>query len=60
MWTPDRLLFNVLWSAWVFVGTMLEERDLVRTFGEPYREYQRRVPMLLPLRLRPVRWPGSA
>lgn len=54
--TADRLLFNVLWTAWVFVGTVLEERDLVETFGEPYREYQRRVPMLLPSRLFPS-WP---
>jgi len=55
--TADRLLFNVLWTVWVFGGTVLEERDLVATFGEPYREYQRRVPMLLPSRLRPT-WPG--
>jgi len=56
--TADRLLFNVLWTAWVFGGTVLEERDLVVTFGDPYREYQRRVPMLLPSRLRPS-WPGQ-
>jgi protein-S-isoprenylcysteine O-methyltransferase Ste14 len=55
--TADRLLFNVLWTVWVVGGTVLEERDLVVTFGEPYREYQRRVPMLLPSRLRPT-WPG--
>jgi len=54
--TTDRLLFNVLWTVWVFAGTVLEERDLVATFGEPYREYQRRVPMLLPFRPRPG-WP---
>jgi protein-S-isoprenylcysteine O-methyltransferase Ste14 len=57
VWTADRLLFNVLWTGWVWLGTVLEERDLVRTFGEPYREYQRRVPMLLPLRWRPVAEP---
>lgn len=54
--TADRLLFNVLWTAWVFAGTVLEERDLVASFGERYREYQRRVPMLLPFRPRPG-WP---
>jgi protein-S-isoprenylcysteine O-methyltransferase Ste14 len=52
--TADRLLFNVLWTIWVVVGTVLEERDLVATFGESYREYRRRVPMLLPYRLRPA------
>ncbi|MBT8117334.1 MAG: isoprenylcysteine carboxylmethyltransferase family protein [Gammaproteobacteria bacterium] len=46
--TADRLLFNVLWSAWIVVGTRLEERDLTATFGDDYREYQSRVPMLIP------------
>jgi len=50
--TADRLLFNVSWTAWVFLGTVLEERDLIGVFGESYREYQRDVPMILPLRLR--------
>ena len=49
--TPDRLLLNVLWTAWVVVGTMWEERDLVAEFGDTYRYYQRRVPMLIPWRI---------
>ena len=48
--TIDRLLFNVLWTAWIVVGTRLEERDLVAEFGDQYREYQQRVPMLIPYR----------
>jgi len=48
--TADRLLFNVLWTAWIWVGTVLEERDLVAEFGEPYLEYRREVPMLVPWR----------
>jgi protein-S-isoprenylcysteine O-methyltransferase Ste14 len=48
--TRDRLLFNLLWSLWIVVGTLWEECDLVRVFGEDYRDYQRRVPMLLPVR----------
>jgi methanethiol S-methyltransferase len=51
--TADRLLFNLLWSAWMVAATHLEERDLVADFGQPYRDYQRRVPMLLPHSLRP-------
>ena len=47
--TADRLLFNVLWSAWIVVGTRLEERDLAATFGDQYRDYQSRVPMLIPV-----------
>ncbi len=49
--TPDRLLLNFSWTIWIFVGSVLEERDLVSEYGESYREYQRRTPMLLPLRL---------
>jgi protein-S-isoprenylcysteine O-methyltransferase Ste14 len=49
--TIDRLLFNVLWTAWIFVGSWLEEHDLVAEFGEQYRAYQRRVPMLIPYRI---------
>jgi methanethiol S-methyltransferase len=55
LWAPidlraDRLLLAVLWTAWILVGTLLEERDLAAELGEPYRDYQRAVPMLLPWR----------
>ena len=50
--TLDRLLFNLLWTAWIVVGTLLEEADLVAEFGEAYRAYRRTVPMLVP-------WPTS-
>jgi protein-S-isoprenylcysteine O-methyltransferase Ste14 len=46
--TPDRLLFNILWSVWVVTATMLEERDLVAAFGDAYRKYQEEVPMIIP------------
>ena len=49
--TADRLLFDVLWTAWVVMGAILEERDLVAAFGDAYREYQRKVPMLIPYRM---------
>jgi methanethiol S-methyltransferase len=52
--TADRVLFNVLWTVWIVVGTMLEERDLVRFFGQEYRNYQTRVPMLIPVTIRPI------
>jgi len=49
--TADRLLFNALWTTWIVVGTVLEERDLVASFGDAYRAYQRKVPMLIPYRV---------
>jgi len=49
----DRLLFNLLWTIWIVVATMFEERDLVDVFGESYLDYQHKVPMLFPRRLRP-------
>ena len=51
--TVDRLFFNVLWSAWIFGATLLEEKDLVREYGEAYRRYRQGVPMLIP-------WKGPA
>jgi protein-S-isoprenylcysteine O-methyltransferase Ste14 len=53
--TADRLLFNVLWTAWIIAGAVFEERDLVASYGEAYRNYQSKVPMLIPYRIRPCR-----
>jgi len=46
----DGLLLSILWSGWIVVGTVLEERDLVEDFGDVYRRYQQQVPMLVPWR----------
>ncbi len=48
--TADRLLFNLLWTAWICAGAVWEERDLVAEFGDSYHDYRRRVPMLVPWR----------
>lgn len=51
--TADRLWFNIIWTIWVVVGAALEERELVDDFGDSYREYSKKVPMLVPHSIRP-------
>jgi protein-S-isoprenylcysteine O-methyltransferase Ste14 len=49
--TPDRFLFNILWTIWMITGTVMEERDLVSSFGDQYRKYREKVPMIIPYRI---------
>lgn len=51
--TLDRLLFNLIFTTWVIIAILLEERDLVASFNTAYRNYQREVPMLFPWRSLP-------
>lgn len=53
LWTRDiestTLVTNLMVSGYFIIGARLEENKLVIQFGERYREYQRRVPALIPL-----------
>lgn len=44
----SHLMLSVTLSMYIFIGLWYEERDLVATLGNTYKEYQQRVRMMLP------------
>lgn len=57
LWTQDlhftQLIVYCLISAYLLIGSRIEERKLITHYGEAYQEYCRQVPGLFPL---PWRW----
>jgi methanethiol S-methyltransferase len=53
IWVGDlwvgTVVINTVLTAYLVVGTILEERKLILEFGDKYREYQRNVSMFIPL-----------
>jgi protein-S-isoprenylcysteine O-methyltransferase Ste14 len=64
LWARDldgpRLVVSGVLSAYLFVGTLLEERKLVHEFGDAYRDYQARVSMFVPFKWLKARFGHAA
>ena len=46
--TSAHLLFAIATSVYILLAIQFEEHDLVGEFGDTYRDYRRRTPMLVP------------
>jgi protein-S-isoprenylcysteine O-methyltransferase Ste14 len=46
--TDTSLPVRIILTLYLIIGTLLEERKLVKELGEPYLRYQKQVPMLVP------------
>jgi protein-S-isoprenylcysteine O-methyltransferase Ste14 len=50
--TLGHLVFSITTTLYIFVAVkFLEERDLLKAYGQTYLDYKKKVPMILPLKM---------
>jgi protein-S-isoprenylcysteine O-methyltransferase Ste14 len=54
LWIRDihmaNIIINVVFSVYLIIGCQLEEKKLIREFGDQYKDYQKSVSMLFPVK----------
>jgi protein-S-isoprenylcysteine O-methyltransferase Ste14 len=46
--TLTHLCFAILLTGYTVIGALFEEKDLIRDFGDDYRNYQKKTRMFIP------------